>query len=203
MVPFISLAFLFCIFQPELVVSRLNILFLAIVTSPNKCCFLESTVLGRFVGSTSAALSSEGCCALYYLKLAGVSCDFRWTLMMYLLPFGAIIVFCSTKIQSWICCAQRVWQHHHFVFSQKFRHCWEASSASIKFVAFYDDSKLTQDKISLSSCPVSLRSSLILSYSHCPYVSSDVFHLGFLWKALCAFFFSICETPHQSHHSSL
>lgn len=181
-------AFLFCIFQPEHRVFRLNILFLSIITSPNKCCSLESSVLLSFMGSLSLAVSSEACCALY-LKLASVSCDFCWTLVMsYLSPFDAIVVFSSTKIQSWICCAQRVWYHSH-IFSQKFRHCWEASSAWVKSVAFYDDSKLEWDKISLSASPVSLRSSLILSGCHCPYVPSDVFHLGFLANASLAFFF--------------
>ena len=147
------------------------------------------------MGSPSVTLSSEACCAVYCLKLVGVSCDFGWTLVM-LYPFDANIVFFSTEIQSWICCAQRVWHHSHYVFSQKFWRWWEASSASVKSEAFYDDSKLERHKISSSSCPVSLRSSLILSYSHCPYVPSDVFHLGFLPKAALAFFLFV---KHHTH----
>ena len=179
-------------------------LFLSVITSPNKCS-LEGSVLLSFGGSPSVTFSSEACCAVCCLKLAGVSCCFGWTLVMsYLFTFDSIIMFFSTKIQSWICFAQRVWHHSHYVFSQKFRHCWEASSASVKSVAFYDDWKLEQEKIRLSSSPVSLRSSLILSYSR-PYVPSDIVHLGFLPKAFCAFhfFLSICETPHLSHHSAL
>jgi hypothetical protein len=130
---------------------------------------------------------------MYCFKLAGVSCDFGWTLVMYIFPFDAIVAFFFQQRYKAESVVHRLWHHSH-IFSQKFRHCWETSSASVKSVAFYDASQLQQDKIRLSSCPVSLRSSLILSYSHCPYVPSDVFHLGFLPKAFFAFFSPLWNT---------
>lgn len=136
-------------------------LFLSVITSPNKCS-LEGSVLLSFVGSPSVTRSSEACCAMYCLNLAGVSCDFGWTVvMLYPFPFDAIIMFFSTEIQSWICCAQRVWHHSHYVFSQKFRYYWEASSASVKSVAFYD-SKFEQDQFIFLPCVFKIQFNIIL-----------------------------------------
>lgn len=179
-------------------------LFLSITTSPNKCS-LEGSVFLSFVGSPSVTLSSVACCAMYCLKLVGLSCDFGWTVVMtYTFPFDAIIVFFSTEIQTWICCAQRVSHHSHYVFTQKFIYCWEASSVSVKSVAFYDDSKLEEDQFFFLPCVFKIQFNIILlSLSIC-----SKWHLsfrGFSQKPFVHFIFSPFVKHHTclSHHSAL